>query len=175
MLNSSQIKRIREWFSNEIFLLIRNFRKQEVGWVKVRSRGWKPFLISLQIAGCHGKLSLRRAGYRRGRVHIGQFSLFLGQERLDHNPRPAKPGDGVWGQNGKAVITTGPRCVEVNEGIPPAKKRNCVCVRTRAVATDAKTEEPRPDSALVSFLVGTSEGFWNRDVYAKIEQKVDIL
>lgn len=68
-----------------------------------KEQGMKAVLISLQIAGCHGKLSLRRAGYRRGRVHIGQFPLFLGQERQAHNPRPAKPGDGVWGQNGKAA------------------------------------------------------------------------
>lgn len=67
-----------------------------------KEQGMKAVLISLQIAGCHGKLSLQRAGYRRGRIHIGQFPLFLGQKRRDHNPRPAKPGNGGVGQKWKS-------------------------------------------------------------------------
>lgn len=64
-----------------------------------KEEGMKAVLISLQIAGCHGKLSLQRAGYRRGKVHTGQLPLFPGQERRrDRRPRPAKPGDGGVGQ-----------------------------------------------------------------------------
>lgn len=113
-----------------------------------KGQGMKAVLIWLQIAGCHGKLSLQRAGYRRGKVHTGQFPLFVGQERRDRSPRPAKPGDGGVEQKWKSRGKTGPRCVEVNEGITPGKKRNWACVRTRGVATDAKTKEPRPDAAL---------------------------
>lgn len=59
VLNSSQIKRIREWLSNEIFLLIRNSRKQEVGWVKVKGRGWKQLWYGCRLQAVMGNFLYR--------------------------------------------------------------------------------------------------------------------
>lgn len=148
VLNSSQIKRIREWLSNEIFLLIRNSRKQEVGWVKVKGRGWKEFWYGCRLQAVMGNFLSREQVTEEVRYTQDSFLYSLARSAGIVVPALLSLAMGEWNKNGRAAVTTGPHWVEVNEGITPGKKRNCACVRTRGVATDAKPKEPRPDAAL---------------------------
>lgn len=47
---------------------------------------------------CHGKLSLQRPGYRRGKGHTGQLPLFLGRDHSVINPTLLSQVTRVWGK-----------------------------------------------------------------------------